>query len=72
MEDVEDSLYRVHFEINGMILPFTPSRIVTNSQGQRWFVFDHPPLRQGLNTILLLLEGIKTPDPCPAYNSAKS
>ena len=54
-----------------MTLPFTPSRTVTNSQGQQWFVFDDPPLRQGLNTILLVLEGIKTPDPWPSVQQCE-
>ena len=47
MEDVKSSLDRIHFEVNGRSLPFTPSRTVTNSQGQQWFVFDDPPLQQG-------------------------
>ena len=72
MEDFEDSLDRIHFEVNGSILSFTPSRTVTNSQGQQWSVFDDPPLRQGLNTILLVLEGIETRTPGPACSSAKS
>ena len=71
MEDLEDSLDRIHFEVNGMTLPFTPSRTVTNSQGQQWFVFDDPPLRQGLNTILLVLEGIETPDPWPSVQQCE-
>ena len=71
MEDLEDSLDRIHFEINGMTLPFMPSRTVTNSQGQQWFVFNDPPLRQGLNTILLVLEGIKTPDPWPSVQQCE-
>ena len=71
MEDLEDSLDRIHFEINGMTLPFTPSRTVTNSQGQQWLVFDDPPLRQGLNTILLVLEGIETPDPWPSVQQCE-
>ena len=71
VEDVEDSLDRIHLEVNGRTLPFTPSRTVTNSQGQQWFVFDDPPLQQGLNTILLLLEGIKTPDPWPSVQQCE-
>ena len=71
IEDLEDSLDRIHFEVNGEILPFTPSRTVTNSQGQQWFVFDDPPLRQGLNTILLILEGIETPDPWPSIQQCE-
>ena len=71
MEDFEDSLDRIHFEVNGKVLPFTPSRTVTNSQGQQWLVFDNPPLQQGLNTILLLLEGIETPDPWPSVHQCE-
>jgi hypothetical protein len=71
MEDLEDSLGRIHLKVNGRTLPFTPSRTVTNSQGQQWFVFDDPPLQQGLNTILLLLEGIKTPDPWPSVQQCE-
>ena len=61
VEDVEGVLDRIHLEVNDKSIPFTPRRTITNSQDQQWFVFDDPPLRQGLNTILLLLEGIKTP-----------
>ena len=71
VEDVEDSLDRIHLEVNGRALPFTLSRTVTNSQGQQWFVFDDPLLQQGLNTILLLLEGIKTPDPWPSVQQCE-
>lgn len=71
VEDLEGSLDRIHFEVNGKILPFTPSRIVTNSQGQQWLVFDNLPLQQGLNTILLVLEGIETPDPWPSVQQCE-
>ena len=71
MDDLEDSQDRIHFEVNGRILPFTPSRTVTNSQDQQWFVFDDPPLRQGLNTILLILEGIETPNPWPSVQQCE-
>ena len=71
MEDFEGSLERIHFEVNGRILPFTPSRTVTNSQDQQWFVFDDPPLQQGLNRILLLLEGIETPNPWPSVQQCE-
>ena len=71
MEDLEGSLNRIHFEVNGRILPFISSRTVTNSQGQQWLVFDDPPLRQGLNTILLVLEGIETPDPWPSVQQCE-
>ncbi|RKU34480.1 hypothetical protein C6496_20005 [Candidatus Poribacteria bacterium] len=71
MEDLEDSLDRIHFEVNGRSLSFTPSRTVTNSQDQQWFVFDDPPLQQGLNSVLLLLEGIETPNPWPSVQQCE-
>ena len=71
MEELEGSLDRIHFEVNGKILPFTPSRTVANSQDQQWFVFDDPPLQQGVNTILLILKGIKTPDPWPSVQQCE-
>lgn len=71
VEDVDSSLDRIHLAVNGKSLPFTPSRTITNSQGQRWFVFDDPPFRQGLNTVLLVLEGIKTPDPWPSVQQCE-
>ena len=71
VEDVEGSLDRIHLEVNGKALPFTPNWTVTNSQDQQWFVFDDPPLRQGLNTILLILEGIETPNPWPSVQQCE-
>ena len=71
VEDVEGALDRIHLKVNGRSVPFTPRRTITNSQDQQWFVFDDPPLRQGLNTILLLLEGIKTPDPWPSLQQCE-
>ena len=71
VEGVEGSLDRIHLEVNGRSVPFTPSRTITNSQGQQWFVFDDPPLRQGLNTVLLVLQGIKTPDPWPSVQQCE-
>lgn len=71
MADFEDSVDRIHFEVNGRALPFKPNRTVTNSQHQQWLVFDQPPLRQGLNTILLVLKGIKTPHPWPSVQQCE-
>ena len=71
MEDYDDSLDRIRFEVNCEPLRFAPSRTLENSQGQEWLVFDDPPLRQGLNTVLLVLEGIKTPDPWPSVQQCE-
>ena len=71
MADFEDSVDRIHFEGNGRALPFKPNRTVTNSQHQQWLVFDQPSLRQGLNTILLVLKGIKTPHPWPSVQQCE-
>jgi len=71
VEDLENSFDRVHFEVNGRVLPFTPDRTVTNSQDQQWLVFDDPPLRQGSNIVLLLLEGLGTPDPWPSVQQCE-
>ena len=69
--DYESALDRVHFEVNGTALAFQPSRTFTDKQGREWLVFDDPPLRPGLNTILLALEGVETPDPWPSVQQCE-
>ena len=71
MEDLEGSQGHIRFEVNGKVLPFEPDGTVTNSQGQQWFVFDDPPLRRGINTVLLVLEGVETPDPWPSVQQCE-
>ena len=71
IEDHEESQDRIHLEVNGKMLPFEPDRTLTSTQEQQWLIFDDPPLSQGLNTILLLLEGSKTPDPWPSVQQCE-
>jgi hypothetical protein len=71
LENLENSQNRIHFEVNGKVLPFEPDGTVTNRQNQQWIVFDDPPLRQGFNSILLILQGIETPTPWPSVQQCE-
>jgi hypothetical protein len=64
--DADHVTDRLRFEVNGQPLAFAPSRRLSNSRGEEWLVFDDPPLKEGVNTVLLLLEGMVTPEPWPS------
>ena len=56
----------MHLAVNGRRIPFTPDRTLANSRGEQWLVFDDPGLREGDNSVLLILEGASTPRPWPS------
>ena len=63
--DYEGVTDRVHLELNGQQIPFQPRRTIDNSRGDKWLVFEDAPIRDGVNTVLVLLQGAQTPDPWP-------
>ncbi len=71
LEDCEGSEGRLHLAVNGQRLDPAPDRVVENRRGRRWMVFDGPPLRQGINTVLVILDGSRTPSPWPRLESCE-
>ena len=71
LTDWEESVGRLHLEVNGHRVDFAPQRRVQNSRGQEWLVFVDPPLVTGVNKVLLLLEGIVTPEPWPSLEQCE-
>ena len=70
--DLSPVLERVDIEINGEVVPLDTAGRIQNSRGNWWYVFDDPPLRQGVNTILLLLKGAETPpEPWPTVQQCE-
>ena len=71
LEDCEGSEGRLQLTVNGQRLDPSPDRVVENRRGRRWMVFDGPPLRQGVNTVLVILDGNRTPSPWPRLESCE-
>ena len=71
LEDCEGSEGRLQLTVNGQRLDPSPDRVVENRRGRRWMVFDEPPLRQGINTVLVILDGSRTPSPWPRLESCE-
>ena len=64
LQDLGDARSRVMCEVNGQPLDFARFRRV----GQEVYACDNPPVRQGDNSVLLLLDGIVAPDPWPVLS----
>ena len=71
LEDCEGAEGRLELTVNGTRLDPSPDRIVESSRGRRWRVFDGPPLRRGINTVLVILDGSRTPSPWPRLESCE-
>ena len=72
LTDYEESKERLHLAVNGRRLPFTPDRTVANAASDEWLVFDDPGLREGSNSVLLILDGAATPKPWPVLHSVEA
>ena len=71
-EDLDPLLDRLHLEINDCVVSLDSAGRLENSRGDWWYVLDDPPLRQGINTIMLLLTGTETPpDPWPTVKQCE-
>ena len=47
------------------------SALQANSKGDSWIVVENPPVTAGVNRILFLLEGERTPDPWPTVQQCE-
>ena len=61
LTDHEKSMNRIRCEVNGKLVDLSSAWKINNSHGEEWLVVDNPPLKQGENTVLVLLEGYKPP-----------
>ncbi|MBI86244.1 MAG: hypothetical protein CMJ81_23860 [Planctomycetaceae bacterium] len=71
LTDHEQSMDRVLCEVNDYSVNLHTARTIANSKGQQWLVLDNPPVREGRNRILLVLDGIRTPDPWPSLRQCE-
>ena len=56
------NLPRIRCEVNGHRVDLRDAAKLRNSEGDEWLVVDNPPLRQGNNAVLVVLEGAEAPD----------
>ena len=56
------NLPRIRCEVNGQRVDLRDAAKLRNSEGDEWLVVDNPPLRQGNNAVLVVLEGAEAPD----------
>jgi len=64
LQDLGEARSRVRCEVNGRPLDFARFRQV----GREVYACDNPPVRQGDNSVLFLLDGIVAPDPWPVLS----
>ncbi len=65
LTDYEQSLHRFRCEVNGEAVDLCAAREIESSSGDQWLVVDNPPMRQGENIVLVLLEGFRLPEGTP-------
>ncbi len=58
----EKNLVRIICHVNDQPVDLTAASTIASSQGEEWLVVDNPPVRQGMNTVLVVLEGTESPD----------
>ncbi len=61
LREHEMSLDRLTCEVNGTSFDLGAARSIENSSGASWLIVDDPPLINGENRVLVLLEGIQSP-----------
>ena len=67
----EGCLDRITSSVNGREVELDPKRTVVNSRGESWLCVENPPIVNGVNRILLLLEGETAPDPWPSVQQCE-
>ena len=67
----ENYMDRVICEVNGQRVSLDLSRKIANQWDDTWLIVDNPPVKQGDNEILLVLDGIGTPDPWPTVEQCE-
>ena len=71
LTDHENSMDRIRCELNGQKIDLGSAHKISNSSDQEWLVIDNPRVRRGENIILVILEGLKTPDPWPTLQQVE-
>ena len=62
----ENYMDRIVCEVNGRPVSLDLNKKIANQWDDTWLVVDDPPVVKGDNEILLVLDGIRTPDPWPS------
>ena len=62
LTEYEPNLPRIRCEVNGQRIDLANAAKLRNSEGDEWLVVDNPPLRQGNNAVLVVIEGAEAPD----------
>ena len=57
----EKSLRRVRCEVNGEEVDLSAAGKIRNRKGEEWLVVEDPPVKGGVNSVLVVLDGKKTP-----------
>ena len=57
----EQCMERIRCQVNGQQVDLLSARKIHNALGEEWLVVDDVPLRQGENTVLVVLEGFVLP-----------
>lgn len=62
LTEYESNLPRIRCEVNDQRIDLYSAAKLRNSEGNEWLVVDNPPLRQGDNAVLVVLEGAEGPN----------
>ena len=61
LTEYEENLPRILCEVNNLSIDLQAASTIRNRRGDEWLVVDDPPLRRGLNRILVVLDGSTSP-----------
>ena len=67
----EKSMDQIRCQVNGKRVDLASAHTVANWSGQKWLVVENPPIVDGINTVLVVLEGLKTPEPWPTLHQCE-
>ena len=71
LAEYEASMSRIRCEVNGVRVDVSSARRIRSQAGEEWLVLENPPVKEGVNTILVVLERMQTPDPWPTLHGCE-
>jgi hypothetical protein len=61
LTEYEENFARIVCQVNGRPMNLQEAGRIQNSKGEEWLVVDAPPIRQGENSVLVMMDGSESP-----------